>query len=251
MNRRKRGRILIVDDDEFVLGVHEMHLKDDYHVITCSSGKKALEVVQKEALDLVLLDIEMPGMDGFEVLERMRNMENGMNLPVIGLTGNNSKVSVLNFISKGGNDYIVKPVAKDVLINKIDTVISCKEKHKFDKKILVVDDAPESLLTIKAFLKDKYEVITLSSGKTAIEYLNKYIPDLILLDYRMAPYNGVTLYKAIKKMNNMEDVPIAFITGAGDDDVLECVYQKPAGVILKPIEREMLRERVAMFLGEK
>lgn len=248
---RKKGTILIVDDDEFELDVHAMHLKEHYHVIACSTGKKALEVVQKEALDLVLLDIEMPVMSGFDVLDRMRNMENGMNVPVVGLTGNNSKVSVLNFISKGGNDYIVKPVAKDVLINKVDTILSCKQKHKFDKKILVVDDAPESLLTIKAFLKDKYEVITLSSGKTAIEYLNKYIPDLILLDYKMAPYNGVTLFKSIKKMNNMEDVPIAFITGAEDEEVIECVLQKPAGVILKPIERDMLRERVAGFLGEK
>lgn len=250
-DRRKKGTILIVDDDEFELDIHAMYLKSDYNVLTCPSGKKALEIVQREALDLILLDIEMPGMDGFDTLDRIRTLENGMNVPVVGLTGNSSKVAVLNFISKGGNDYLVKPVVKENLLNKVSTMLSCKEKHRYDKKILVVDDDPQSLLTIKAFLKDKYEIITLSSGKTAIEYLNKYIPDLILLDYKMTPYNGITLFKSIRKMNNMEDVPIAFITGAEDEEVLDCVYQKPDGVILKPIEKNMLRERVAGFLGEE
>ena len=248
--RRKKGTILIVDDDEFQLEIHGKYLEEDYRVIKCPSGKKALEVVQRESIKLILLDIEMPGMDGFETLDRIRTLENGMHVPVIGLTGNSSKLSVLNFVSKGGNDYLIKPVMKENLLAKVEELLSCKEKHKFDKKILVVDDDPQSLLLIKAFLKDKYEVITLSSGKTALEYLNKYIPDLILLDYKMTPYNGVTMIKAIRKMNNMEDVPIAFITGADDEEVLECVLQKPAGVILKPIEKNLLCERVAGFLGE-
>ena len=247
---RRKKTVLIVDDDEFELEVHSMYLQQNYKVLTCTSGKKAIDIVQKEAIDLILLDIEMPGMNGFDTLDRIRTLENGMNVPVVGLTGNSSKVAVLNFISKGGNDYVVKPVVKENLLNKIEGLLACKEKHRYDKKILVVDDDPQSLLIIKAFLKDKYEVITLSSGKTAIEYLNKYIPDLILLDYKMTPYNGVTMLKAIRKMNNLEDVPVAFITGAEDEEVLECVFQKPDGVILKPIEKNLLRERVAGFLGE-
>ena len=82
-----------------------------------------MEVVQRESIKLILLDIEMP---------------------------------------------VIKPVMKENLLAKVEELLSCKEKHKFDKKILVVDDDPQSLLLIKAFLKDKYEVITLSSGKTAL-----------------------------------------------------------------------------------
>lgn len=242
--------ILIVDDSMEQLEMHRQYLSDSYRVVCCKSGEEALEHLGTEIPQLILLDIEMPMMDGFAVLEQIRQINNAMDLPVIGLTGNKSKASVLSFISKGGNDYLTKPVAREALREKVAAVLAQEAKRRELKKILIVDDELETLLLLKSLLKDTYSVTILNAGKMAIDYLYKNKADLILLDYHMTPFSGVSLFRMLQNLENAKDIPVAFITGCHDkESLLECARLKPAGVLLKPIEKGELLSRIREILS--
>lgn len=241
--------ILIVDDSEEQLELHKQYLDDTYTVVCCKSGASALDKLSEITPLLILLDIEMPVMNGYTVLEKIRKMETAMNIPVIGLTGNNNRASVLNFVSKGGNDYLAKPVTREVLRDKVALVLKQENKKRDMKKILIVDDELESLLLFKNLLKDSYNITTLNAGQMAIDYLNKHMPDLILLDYHMTPFSGVSLFRMIRGMDNLKEIPIAFITGCHDkESLLECAKLLPAGVFLKPIDKAELHKKIKEIL---
>ncbi len=105
----KKICILAVDDSPVNLAVIERELKDKYDVIPVNSGDRALRFVKTEKPDLILLDIQMPQMNGIETLGNIRKLENGANIPVIMLTAKNDKNSVLESSKLGICDYVLKP----------------------------------------------------------------------------------------------------------------------------------------------
>ncbi len=230
--------ILLVDDSKEQLETHKKYLESRYSVVCCESGLQAVLYLQESPASLVLLDIEMPHMDGYKTLERIRHTEQGMNIPIIGLTGQNTKSAVLTFMVRGGNGYLVKPVMRENLLNYVEKFVSAEQVRGHDRNILAVDDDLNSLRMLRDCLKDNYNVTTLTSGKLAMEYLVKYKPDLILLDYQMTPYTGVSMFNMIHKMEGLENVPIGFVTGVKEKAILmEMTSLKPAGVILKPFNK--------------
>ena len=115
-------RIVAVDDSNVVLKMLKNVLdKDRYELHPFSTGKRALEyLVQKDKIpDLIILDIEMPEMNGYEVLDRIKKMDHLDGVPVIFLTANNEKKEVLKAVTGGVKDYVVKPIDKDILEKKM------------------------------------------------------------------------------------------------------------------------------------
>lgn len=100
-------RILVVDDDDMNLTRTRIILKNDYDVILVNSGMKALDTLKREKVDLVLLDIEMPSMDGFETFRQMKEFADG--IPVIFLTASGLEDDVVNAINLGAVNYLKKP----------------------------------------------------------------------------------------------------------------------------------------------
>ncbi len=100
-------RILVVDDDEMNLRRTKVILGKDYEVLMVNSGFAALDTLKKEKIDLVLLDIEMPKMDGFETFRRMKEFAG--NIPVIFLTASGWKDDVVNAVHLGAVNYLKKP----------------------------------------------------------------------------------------------------------------------------------------------
>ena len=245
------SKILIIDDSQEELEIHKKYLEEYHTVVTFQSGLEAVNQLYLIRPDLILLDINMPYLDGFEVLEKVRSMQEGANIPVIGLTGDKNKASVIKFMSKGGNTYLVKPVHQDVLLNKISEVLDAEQLKRQKKQILVVDDEMESLFIIKSYLKDDYHVTALNSSKTAIDYLHKFVPDLIILDYNMPLFNGKVAFQIIRQIDKMKDVPILFLTGEQDKEVLvECAALLPAGVLLKSAGKEVIVQKIQDILGK-
>lgn len=244
-------RILLIDDTKEQLEIYKHYLEKEYEVICCESGMEGLESIEQRVPSLILLDIEMPFMDGFEALDRIRATNGCYNIPVIGLTGKTEKSVVLSFISKGADGYLVKPVSKEILIQTIQKHLDQERKKEEQKKILLVDDDLEGLRIYQNYLKAEYNVTVLNSSKLAIEYLLKHKPDLILLDYLMYPFNGISVFNMIRKMEQVSDVPIGFITGCTDKDILlECTALQPAGIVLKPVDKEGLLSKVSQMLTE-
>ena len=115
-------KILIVDDSIINLKLAEKALKEDYQTIMVSSGQAAIEYLEANTVDMILLDIMMPDMDGFETLTAIRkNADIKQDIPVVFLTADNEQSSIMKAASFGIHDFIVKPfIPKDLLarINK-------------------------------------------------------------------------------------------------------------------------------------
>jgi DNA-binding response OmpR family regulator len=126
-----RKKIFIIDDEEdFAYFIKaNLELVSNYEVMIYTRGKKGLKAAVEEKPVLILLDIMMPGMDGFEVLKRLKKSEKTMGIPVIMLTAKNEDESKIEAAGLYCEDYIVKPVEIRVLNSKIHKILSITEKR--------------------------------------------------------------------------------------------------------------------------
>lgn len=103
------ARILIVEDDEFLLTMYQTKLSlENFDVITALNGMQAVKVAQKELPDLILLDLNLPEMNGFEVLENLKFQEQTKNIPVVVLTNYSQKEDIDRCFELGAKDYLIK-----------------------------------------------------------------------------------------------------------------------------------------------
>lgn len=112
-----RKRILVVDDDAMNLKRTRMILEKHYNVLLAESGREALDKIQCEKIDLILLDIAMPVMDGLETFKRMK--ESNVEIPVIFLTASGYEDDVRTAISLGAINYLKKPFFPDELLKRV------------------------------------------------------------------------------------------------------------------------------------
>jgi response regulator RpfG family c-di-GMP phosphodiesterase len=119
----KRTRILAVDDNVINLQSLVQELQDKYEVVAMISGKRALRYLEKEKVDLILLDVMMPEIDGIEMLKKIREMKGGLTIPVIFLTASNYRETVMSGIQLGIADFIVKPFQREDLRFRIDRTL--------------------------------------------------------------------------------------------------------------------------------
>lgn len=122
-NRSGRKCILAVDDTAFILSRITDALRTHYDVVTVNSGARAMKYLDKNRPDLILLDIRMPIRDGFQILREIRAMEDLADIPVIMLTGAESKKSVMEGIELGICDYILKPFVPSDLLERVQRVL--------------------------------------------------------------------------------------------------------------------------------
>ncbi|MCA1994852.1 MAG: response regulator, partial [Coleofasciculus sp. S288] len=117
-------RILLVDDDPTnLLLLEELMLCEGYVPITAASGAEALEIAAKSPPDLILLDVMMPKMDGFEVCRRFREDVKLKTVPIIFLTALDDDQSRLRGLQMMGDDYLTKPINSKLLLTKIDSIL--------------------------------------------------------------------------------------------------------------------------------
>jgi two-component system, OmpR family, KDP operon response regulator KdpE len=124
--------ILVVDDDEKILKFLRFNLsREGWHILTADNGADAVEIVEKEHPDLVLLDIMMPGIDGFEVCQRLRQWSQ---VPIIGVSARGDTADKVKCLDLGADDYITKPFGIDELIARIKAVL---RRNKIEDTALI------------------------------------------------------------------------------------------------------------------
>lgn len=137
--------ILVVDDDKLNLSAARKVLSGEYKVIPVVRGTQALSYLENEECDMILLDISMPEMDGFELLRKIRTMENGKDIPVIFLTADNDTETETRCFKEGAIDFIVKPFVPTVMQSRIGRALELEELRrgladKLEKKTREVSD---------------------------------------------------------------------------------------------------------------
>jgi putative two-component system response regulator len=124
-----KKKVMLVDDNTTNLSVGKSALSDTYDVLTVNSGEKALQLLEKVVPDLILLDIEMPGLDGFETIKQIKDKGHLANIPVIFLTAMDGTGSELTGLSLGAVDYIHKPFSIPLLQKRIDLHLMLQEQR--------------------------------------------------------------------------------------------------------------------------
>ena len=168
--------ILIVEDNEDMQFYLESLLKKRYQTLLSPNGKTALEILKIEDVSLMLADIMMPEMDGYELVRQVRDQEKYADLPIILLTAKSEITDKIKGIEKGANDYLTKPFSPEELLARIrsqlkfkslrDNLISARKKQaSADRKI--TDLSKLKIETVKAFLKENYQEESISRESLA------------------------------------------------------------------------------------
>ena len=125
------GYLLVVDDNDSIRNMLCLHLKrKGYQLAAAVNGRQALELVGKENFDLVLLDIDMPELNGLEVLKVIREKHSSAELPVVMVTANTRSEEIVGALSLGASDYLTKPIDFPVAIARISTLLSHKRAEE-------------------------------------------------------------------------------------------------------------------------
>lgn len=245
-----RPCVMIVDDDAEFLEVMKSFLQDMVDVVLAVGGRQAIQLVQETHIDVILLDFEMPVMDGMKTLNYLRNLKECINVPVIMLTGRRDQYAVMNSLVMGIDGYLLKPVSKDILIETVMKVLE-KRSEKGEKKIVVaIDDDMSYLKQLDSFLKDTYHVVMINSARLAVNYLSNHEPDVILLDYQIPLYNGVTLMKMLEQNSLCQNKPVIMLSGTLDQEAIKEIYvHKPFAVLAKPVSQKILLEQIQQALS--
>ena len=202
--------ILIIDDDPTVRDLMKRQLhRDGFGVLTAEDGTSGIKTAIETKPDAIVLDILMPGMDGWSVLRTLKANEETSSIPVI-------MASILDEknrgFSLGAADYLSKPVERDRLVSSIEKLIGGGE----GKTVLIIEDDDELRFVLKeALLKESYYVVEAENGRAALSELedNESSPDLILLDLNMPVMNGFEFLQTYRAKYSNE-VPIVVVTGA-------------------------------------
>jgi len=118
-------RILIIEDDpSFSRAINHIVEKEGYDVSTASNGMTGLRMVKDSPPDLLILDVMLPGLDGFEICSRLRNDEPTAKLPIIMLSAKGQETDKTTGLSVGANEYLTKPVDRTLLLEKITSLLA-------------------------------------------------------------------------------------------------------------------------------
>lgn len=170
--------ILIVDDNSNNVKIIAITLRAfNYKLVIATNGQSAIDMVEKTRPDLVLMDVMMPGMDGYETCERIKSKKENENIPVIFLTALSEKANIIRGFEAGGVDYITKPFNKEELISRVKTHLELK----FTRDELQKNS--NYLQSLNAVKDRMFSVIghdlrsPLGSVKMTLEYLSETIEE--------------------------------------------------------------------------
>ena len=238
-------RILVIDDDIVNLKIAEHVLEKDYNVTCAKSGMEGIDILKSNDIDLVLLDLYMPEMNGMDVLAKIREDASISAVKVVILTSSGMKTDVTEAIQLGALDFIKKPFFPTEFLDRIKKVLNIAKKDN----ILVVDDDKMNLAIVHKMLGIRYDVTCVSSGMDAISYLNNNVPDMILLDLHMPEMNGLEVLEKIREQDKLSDIPVVFLTADNDRKTEIDIFKAGAmDFIQKPFIAEVVIQRISRIL---
>ncbi|MBT9582054.1 response regulator [bacterium] len=238
--------VLIVDDEPSIRRfLRHLLEQEGYDVLEAGSGQEALTRCQREQPDLVLLDLRLPDMTGFEILSELKRNEETTEIPVVILSIVQDREEGFRL---GASDYLTKPVDRDRLMERIQRLIGTQGSLN----ILVVEDDPSVQRALQAILENHhYQVKAVFSAEDALETLKEWRPALILLDLMLPGLSGNDFLKELKQHTDLAQLPVVVLTAADSDSRSEAKLLGAHSVVGKPfIENELTGLIRGIFEGE-
>lgn len=253
-------KILTVDDSKTIrLIVTKAFKPYDCSVLEADNGVVGLAVAGREKPDLILLDYTMPVMDGFEVLARLRSDPDLKSTPVIMLTAEAGRDTVVKIARLGVRDYLIKPFKEDLLIERVNRVLALKERStaterpkRFDDpiRVLVLDDKPAITAQIKAaFEGTPWTVCGAAQTGEALDFCNKGGIDVILTSLSLPNDGAFGFIQTLRGFANLASIPMFGLSvRTATTEQAKAQQAGFVGIITKPIDAEELKAKIAKAL---
>lgn len=256
VNKQIQGNVvLVIDDDDVNLQVAKVILEKKLpcRVITADNGIEGLEILRRQYVRVVLLDIMMPEMDGIEVLQKIRSDEKLKNIPVMMLTASVDKTDIQQAIKLNVKDYIRKPFMPAELISRVEKKLVIQKDAEV-AKILVIDDDENNLKNLKKILENHFphEILTAESGIDGLEVLNENAVDLVIANAGMRLITGFRILEFIRKKEDFKNMHVILFANESDSETLEKIKNSESeGVITFPFNDEKIISAVTDTLNNK
>jgi two-component system cell cycle response regulator len=264
------ARILVVDDIPANVKLLEARLIAEYFdVLTAADGYQALAICDRHQVDLILLDIMMPGMDGFEVCERLKSNPKTSHIPVVMVTALDQPADRVRGLKAGADDFLTKPVNDLQLIARvksllrlktlsdelriraqtahtmgIDELLRADQRGEETGQIMLVDGRANSQERIVKALKPIANVFAISDAQAAIFEASENQFDLVIVNSNIDDYDPLRLCSQLRSLERTRFLPILIITEQGDDEMV--VRALDLGVndyIVRPVDPNELVAR--------
>lgn len=276
-----KKKVLIADDSPVALASLEKILSTGlFQTIQATNGREALDRAVCELPDLILLDVMMPEMNGFEVARTLKEDTRTHSIPIIMVTALNDPENELAGREAGAEEYLSKPVRPQELIARANSLIALRQyrdqlairnhsqwsfivdKHSDDSGpepekelplVLLVEDNESDAELVRHFLKDlPIRLERLSNGEEAVELCQTGGVNLMLLDILLPGLNGFEVCRKVKGSEKGKDLPIVVITCLEDmESRLKCIELQSDDFLVKPIVGRELQARVKILLEKK
>ena len=249
MIKERKKRIVLVEDEPTLANLIELHLKKEgFEVWVAGDGKKGLGMILKEKPDLVLLDIMLPGMSGFDILEELDAKGILPGLPVIIVSASGQPVEIERALKFGVRDYLIKVnFNPDEVLAKVHRVMGAENPPKAqttkeetaqkntppaakarsqkpgknNNVLLVEDDALLVDALERKFAQNNYEVFKAINAQQARSVLEKEAIDVVLLDIVLPDTNGLDFLKELKESKEWSSIPVIIISNLGQRDEIK------------------------------
>ncbi|RJQ60508.1 MAG: response regulator [Desulfobacteraceae bacterium] len=275
-----RHRILIVDDDSLNTKLLVSMLpKEKYAVITGSNGEMCLQKALNDHPDLILLDVMMPGTDGYEVTRRLKTDPRTKHIPVMLITALDGKSDKIKGLEAGADDFLNKPVNTYELRARVQSLLRMKVYHDQLKtrsqtknfvlkpgnqdhveieaaslpSILLVEDNPGDVRLFQQYLgKEAFRLNVAVNGEEAVAFAREEPIDLVLLDILLPGMDGFEVAGQIKKMSQHKNIQLVVVTVLDDmNNKIRGIHLGADDYLIKPVNRVELVARVQSLLKKK
>lgn len=250
---KDRRTVLYVDDSPVMHHFVKTALADcGFNLIEANDGEEGYEKYCKYLPNIIVTDIEMPKMNGLELCRKIKENNEGRFIPVVILSSKSQPVDIDTAFNYGADDYLVKPVSPDSLIEKIKDYFAVLDRKKRNR-ILVVDDSKVSAEMIShALIKNSHNVILASSGEAAYELALKEKPEIVITDVEMPGMNGYDLVKRLREVPELKDISVIMMSSRDrKSDIKKSEKLGVARYFIKPFDIEKLVIVVEQLLLEK
>lgn len=268
------ARILIVDDLAPNRHLLDVKLAAEYYdTIMAESGDEALEIVEKEKIDLILMDAMMPGIDGFEACHRLKNNPETYHIPVIIVTALEETKDRIRGLEAGADDFITKPIDDFNLMARVRSLLRLKmvtdqllshtgyssansrpvleSIENRQGHVLVIEDSSSRAKMITSPMSDSHRITVLDDPKEVMER-NKSDIDLIIVSLVSKSFDGLRICASLRYGQHSKDIPILVVGNPEEESKLIRAYDLGVNdTVMRPIERQELTARVNTQLRRK
>ena len=220
--------ILLVEDSEAaIIQIKDFLEESGYHILVARDGGEAMAIIDHTIPDAMILDLMMPGIDGFQVLKTVREAERTTHIPVLILTAKQISKEELRFLRQNNVHQLIQKgdVNRGELLNAVATMVFPETSETANPQrvlqsikgkpvVLAVEDNPDNMITVKALLEDYYTVIEATDGAQGVKMAKNHKPNLILMDIKLPFMDGIEAFKAIRKDGTLQHIPVIALTAS-------------------------------------